>query len=128
MEGNLNYHKKDFHASYKDQKEDTKPFIEKFISERLPMFFNYFEKVLDSHPGEYIMGGKLSYPDLTLFQALRVIESDLLADWDTLKGQYPNLAALHAKVGSFESIKAFLASSKYQPEGHSFMWQHKFQL
>ena len=57
LEGNLNYHMKDFHADYLDQKEYTEPFIKEFCDKRLFLFFDYFDRALKQNEGEYMFAG-----------------------------------------------------------------------
>ena len=55
---------------YEDQKPEAKRYTEIFLKERVPKYMGYFERVLDRNPRgkKYLVGGKLTYPDLSVFQ------------------------------------------------------------
>ena len=57
---------------YEDQKKEARKRADDFTANRLPKFFDYFEKILrrnDKNSG-YLLGKKLSYVDLSLFQMI----------------------------------------------------------
>jgi glutathione S-transferase len=56
---------------YEDQKEESKRKATDYVTNRLPKFMSYFERVLGSKSsgdGPWLYGGKLTYADLVLFQ------------------------------------------------------------
>ena len=55
---------------YEEQKREAKRRAENFTAERLPKFLNYFERVLTRNGGRVLVGNKLSYVDLSLFQMI----------------------------------------------------------
>jgi glutathione S-transferase len=99
---------------YEQQKDAAKAYSNAFLKERLPKFLRYFERVLQQNPHgtEQIVGDRLSYVDLSLFQ---VIEGLLYAFPRAMKGyeqKYPALAAIHAAVPERPNIKRYLASER----------------
>ena len=121
MEGNLMYHMKDFHDDYLNQKEYTDPFIKEFIAKRLPMYFDYFEKALESKDGNFLFGDKLTYPDFSLYQALRVIDSDQFCDWSKISANHKRLRDFKKLMDDEPKLKEFLTNGKYKLQSYSFM-------
>lgn len=57
-------HAIDTNGSYESQKKETQPFIDYFVSKRLPKFLSTFERALTVNGGQFFVGDKLSYVDL----------------------------------------------------------------
>ncbi len=55
---------------YEDQKPEAKRFAENFLAERAPKYLGYFEKLLKKSGGPYLLGRKISYIDLSMFQLI----------------------------------------------------------
>jgi len=59
---------------YEDQKDEALRRSKDFRDNRIPKFFNYFERILKSNEdvgkGQYLVGGKLTYADTTLWQVV----------------------------------------------------------
>jgi glutathione S-transferase len=56
---------------YEDQKEESKRRAQDYVTNRLPKFLGYFQRVLKSKAsgkGPWLYGGQLTYADLVLFQ------------------------------------------------------------
>ena len=105
---------KDFHEDYLKQKDYTDPFVKNYIAIRLPMYFAYFEKALEYKRGKYLFGDALSYPDFSLYQALRVVESGQLCDWSEISANYKQLQEFKALMDDEPKLKEFRDSCKYK--------------
>lgn len=59
---------------YEDQKDEALKRAKNFREERVPKFFDYFERVLKGNEqvgkGKYLVGDKLTFADLTLWQVI----------------------------------------------------------
>src|SRR5579863_5583499 len=53
---------------YEEQKPAAKRRTQDFWRYRVPKFLGYFERVLQRNGGKHMVGGRLSYVDLSLFQ------------------------------------------------------------
>src|SRR6266436_2831914 len=55
---------------YEDQREEARKRAADFLRSRAPKYLGYFEKVLERNPSgdRHLVGARLSYPDLSLFQ------------------------------------------------------------
>ena len=55
---------------YEDQKPEAKRFTENFLNERAPKYLGYFENVLKKSGGPLLLGRKITYVDLSMFQLI----------------------------------------------------------
>jgi glutathione S-transferase len=99
---------------YEDQEPEALRRSVEFLSDRLPKFLGYFERVLDQNPGgrEHIVGNALSYVDLSLFQ---LVEGLRYAFPNAMRGnemRVPALIALHEAVAARPRIRSYLASDR----------------
>lgn len=122
-EGRLAFHGIHPVGSYKSQKEETQPYIDRFLENRYPRWLKYFERTLLTNNGgkEFIIGSKLSYADLTLFHVLRATEAQFPEAW--AKADYiPTLKAYKERIAARPNIAAYLKSERALPfAGDSMM-------
>ncbi|XP_045170005.2 glutathione S-transferase-like [Mercenaria mercenaria] len=122
-EGRLAFHGIHNVGPYKSQKEETQPYIDRFIESRFPRWLKYFERALVANGGGkgFIIGSKCCYADLTLFHCLRATESQFPEAW--AKADYiPALKAYKERIASRPNIAAFLKSGRSLPfAGDSMM-------
>ena len=99
---------------YDDQRAEASRRTAEFASQRVPKFFDYFERVLKRNPegDAHLVGETLSYVDLSLFQ----IVAGMLYAFPNLMGRvrtrYPLLLGLHDRVAAQPRISAYLASKR----------------
>ena len=106
---------------YEEQKPEALLRAADFRKSRLPKFLGWFEAVLERNPRQagrevpYLVGGRLSYADLSLFQLVDGLLYALpKASRKALK-KAPLVAALHAGVPRQKRIAAYLASDRRLP-------------
>lgn len=112
-EGCNSFHGIDLVGSYHDQKEGTKPYIEKFKTTRMPQFLKHFEAVLRANNGGkgFLFGDKITYVDLALLHALRATANQFPEAWKTASSDYAKLlAAFKDRMSSRPKLKAYFAS------------------
>ena len=61
--------------NYEEQRAAAKLATKYFWRHRLPKFLRYFERVLQKSGGPYLLGRKLTYADLSLFQIVEGLRS-----------------------------------------------------
>jgi glutathione S-transferase len=115
---------------YEDQKDAAKAGSSAFLSERMPKYLGYFERVLTQNPAgpAHSVGDALSYVDLSLFQlreGLRYAFPRATADFDA---KYPHLAALASNVSARPRIAAYLNSPRRIPFNESGIFRHYPEL
>jgi glutathione S-transferase len=99
---------------YEDQKREAKKRSRDFTSERIPKFLGFFEQVLQNNParGGYLVGARLSYVDLSLFQLIEGLRYAFPKTMEQQESGWPGLMALHGKVAARPNIAAYLASER----------------
>ena len=100
---------------YADQKEESKRRASHFVSERLPRFLRYFERVLDRNGGDVLVGGHVSHADLGLFQVLDGLEYAFPRGFALASESTPGVLALRERMRSRPRIAAYLASERRVP-------------
>lgn len=99
---------------YEDQKAQAKRRSEEFLKHRVPKFFSYFARVIDSNPSqsEWLVGKETTYVDLSLFQIIEGMRFAFPRAMERLEPNYPPLIALHDRVAGLPRIAAYLASRR----------------
>lgn len=102
---------------YEDQKPEAKRRATDFTANRLPKFFGYFEKILKYHPkgSENLLGKKVSYVDLSLFQMIEGLRYAFPRAMARLEPKYPRLIALHDRIAVRPRIASYVQSPRRIP-------------
>jgi glutathione S-transferase len=100
---------------YEDQKPEAFRRTQAFVSERLPKFLGYFERVLERNKasrGEHLLGVDRTYPDLSLFQIVTGLRYALPKAMRVLEPRYPLVTALADAVAKRPRLSEYLASPR----------------
>ena len=111
---------------YEEQKREAKRRAAAFRAERLPKFFDYFERVLKRNPkrGDYVLGHAVSTVDLSLFQMIAGLRYAFPRAMARLERKRPRLAALHNRVSARPRITAYLSSERRLPFNQQGIFRH----
>lgn len=124
-EGRLCFHGINPTQSYYPQKEATQPYIDRFVSERLPKWLKHFEALLCHNKGGkgFVIGEKMTYVDLALLHVLRATESQFPEAWKSASQDYAKLLeAFKDRMSKRPRLAAYFASDRCLPfEGNSMM-------
>lgn len=116
---------------YEDQKREAKRRAAGFLAERVPKYFDYFEGVLARaavRPGGYLLGARVSYCDLSLFQLIEGLRYAFPKAMARIEPAYPRLAALHGLVAARPNIAAYLVSKRRLPFNQDGIFRHYPEL
>jgi glutathione S-transferase len=115
---------------YEDQKDAAILRAADFRKTRMPKFLGYFEKVLNRNPhGEaHIIGDRLSYVDLSLFQLVEGLRYAFPRATKKLPRDYPALSALVEAVRERPNIARYLASERRLAFNESGIFRHYTEL
>ena len=115
---------------YEDQKAEAKRRAADFTAERMPKFFDYFERILKRNRkgSEYILGKQISYVDLSLFQMIEGLRYAFPRTMKNLEPQYPRSVVLHDRVSARPRIAAYLASPRRIPFNQEGIFRHYPEL
>jgi glutathione S-transferase len=99
---------------YEDQRPESKRRTDDFLKSRVPKYLGYFEKVLGRNKarGGHLIGARLSYPDLSLFQVVAGLRYAFPRAMTRLEPNYPRVVALHDAVAGRPRIAGYLASNR----------------
>jgi glutathione S-transferase len=100
---------------YEEQKPAAKRRTQDFWRYRVPKFLGYFERVLQRNGGKYMIGRRLSYVDLSLFQLVEGLRYAFPKRMKRFERKVPLLIALRDRVAQRPRIKAYLSSARRIP-------------
>jgi glutathione S-transferase len=82
---------------------------------RVPKFLGYFEHVLQTTGGRFLIGRRLTYVDLSIFQIIEGLRYAFPRRMKRFEKKIPGLIELHDRVAARPRIKAYLASPRRIP-------------
>jgi glutathione S-transferase len=97
---------------YEEQRPAAKRRTADFWRYRVPKFLGYFERVLAKSGGPYLLGRRLSYVDLSLFQVVEGLRYAFPKRMKRFEKKVPRVIALHDRVAKRPRIAAYLASKR----------------
>ena len=99
---------------YEEQKDEARAYTGHFLTERLPKYLGYFERVIEKNSSGrgHTVGRSLSYVDLSMFQLMAGLRYAFPRSMSGRKRSYARLNALHDKVMANANVAAYLASER----------------
>ncbi|MCX7294843.1 glutathione S-transferase [Janthinobacterium sp.] len=124
------HHPLSMNQYYAEQKQAAMLRSGDFRETRLPKFLDYFTQVLLSNGsrGHYLVGSKLTYGDLSLFQMLAGLRYAFPQAMARLAPRYPALCALHDAVAARPNIARYLRSKRRIPFNEDGIFRHYPEL
>jgi glutathione S-transferase len=113
---------------YEDQKKEAKRRAEDFRKNRVPKFLGYFETVIERSGGSFLLGRRLTYADLSLFQIVAGLRYAFPKRMKDFESDIPRLVDLHDRVAARPNIKAYLASERRIPFNEDGIFRHYKEL
>jgi glutathione S-transferase len=97
---------------FEQQRPAAKLRTKDFWRYRVPKFLGYFERIIANSGGPYVLGRKLSYVDLSLFQIVEGLRYAFPKRMQRFEKKVPLLIALHGRVAKRPRVAAYLASKR----------------
>ncbi len=116
---------------YHDQKPEAARRAEDFLENRIPKDLDYFDTVLARNKagrGRHLLGGRLTYPDLSLFQMVEGLRYAFPNAMRRIEKKYRRVVALHDAVAARPRIAAYLASERRIPFNEDGIFRHYPEL
>jgi glutathione S-transferase len=113
---------------YEDQKREAKRRSLDFVKARLPKYLGYLERVLEQGGGAHLVGGALSYVDLSAFQVLAGLEYAFPHAMARLARKIPLLLRLRDEVAAQARIAVYLTSDRRIPFNQQGIFRHYPEL
>lgn len=98
---------------YEDQKAAARERATSFVSQRMPKFLRYFERVAGGS-AQLLTSGH-SYVDLSMFQLLEGLSYAFPTAFGALSLEIPSLVSLRDRVAERPGVAAYLASERRLP-------------
>jgi glutathione S-transferase len=115
---------------YEDQRREAKRRADDFVRVRAPKFLGYFERVLARNPAgdRHLVGARLSYPELSLFQAVTGLGYAFPRAMARLARRYKRVVALADRVADRPRIRTYLASDRRLAFNEQGIFRHYPEL
>ena len=115
---------------YADQRPEAKRRASDFVTNRLPKFFRYFERVLAANPSGpvHLVGAQLTYADLSLFQMVAGLQYAFPKTMARTAKRYPYVIALHDRIAARPRIASYIASERRLPFNQDDLFRRYAEL
>jgi glutathione S-transferase len=97
---------------FEQQRPEARRRTAVFWRHRVPKFLGYLERALQKNGGRFLVGRRLSYVDLSIFQIIAGLRYAFPKRMKRFEKKVPGLVGLHDRVAARPRIKAYLASSR----------------
>ncbi|NEU10518.1 glutathione S-transferase [Methylobacterium sp. BTF04] len=101
--------------TYEEQKPEAARRAADFCRNRIPEYFAWFEHVLTRNDGTHLVGDRLTYADLSLFQLVDGLRYAFPRATAATLADNPHVEALHAGTRERPCLVAYLASPRRIP-------------
>jgi glutathione S-transferase len=102
---------------YEDQKPEARRRATEFCRARMPKYLPWFERVLVHNPAgpRHLVGGRLSYVDLSLFQLVEGLRYAFPKAAERVLARTPHVVHLRDRVAALPKVAAYLRSDRRIP-------------
>jgi glutathione S-transferase len=97
---------------FEQQRPAAKLRTKDFWCYRVPKFLRYFERVIAKSGGPYLLGRRLGYVDLSLFQIVEGLRYAFPKRMKRFEKKVPRVIALRDRVAKRPRVAAYLASKR----------------
>lgn len=97
---------------YDEQKTEARRAAAHFRDERMPKYLDHFEAAASSNKGNWVVNGRWSYADTSIFQLIEGLRYMFPRRMAALERHYPGLVRVHDQIAVLPGIKAYLASDR----------------
>ena len=97
---------------YEDQKPEAARRAALFRKDRIPLFLDWFERILADNRKGWLVGGRVTYADLSLFQLVEGLRYAYPRAMKRAEKTRPGVVALRDRVAARPRIAAYLASPR----------------
>lgn len=106
------HHPVEMMAYYEDQKAEAARAATQFRDARLPKFLAYFEAAAQATDGGWLVDGRWTYADTSLFQLVEGLRYMFPRRMAAIESDYPGVIRIRDAVAALPGIEAYLASER----------------
>ncbi len=124
------HHPVDIGLTYQDQQPEALRCAKAFCSTRLPKYLLWFEAIAARNPAgpRHLVGGKLSYADLSLFQVVEGLRYAFPQATGRVLTRTPGVVQLHDRVAKLPRVAAYLRSPRRLAFNEQGLFRHYPEL
>jgi glutathione S-transferase len=111
---------------YEDQRDEALRRAPSFRDMRIPKFYSYFERLLQSNG--HLVGDACSHVEFSLFQITEGMRYAFPKTMSRLEPDYPGVTALRDRIAARPGINAYLASDRRIPFNEHGIFRHYPEL
>lgn len=97
---------------YEDQLPEAKRRAEGFRASRMPKFLRWYEDIIQANESGWLLGERMSYVDLGLFQLVEGLRYAFPKRMAALAPDFPNVVDVAARVRADPAVADYLASDR----------------
>ena len=113
---------------YEEQRPEAKRRTADFWKRRVPKYLGYFEQVIARSGGPYLLGRRLGYVDLSLFQIIEGLRYAFPKRMKRFEKKVPRVITLRDRVAKRPRVSAYLASERRIPFNEWGIFRHYREL
>jgi glutathione S-transferase len=113
---------------YEDQRMEARHYTREFWKRRPLKYLGYFERVIGKSGGPWLLGRRMTYADLSLFQVIEGLRYAFPKATRRLERKIPGVVAVHDAVGNRPRIVGYLASPRRIPFNEYGIFRHYKEL
>jgi glutathione S-transferase len=115
---------------YEDQKPEAQRRAHEFCTARMSKYLQWFESIVQRNPAgsRHLVGGKLSYADLSLFQLVEGLRYAFPKAAERALAKTPGVVQLHDRVAALPRVAAYLKSERRIPFNEQGIFRHYPEL
>jgi glutathione S-transferase len=113
---------------FTQQRREARRRTRAFLTSRLPKFLGYFEHLPAPRGSSHLIGHRLTYVDLSMFQILEGLRFAFPRTLARTRRRYPRLFDLRARVADRPRIAAYLSSARRLPFNNEGIFRHYPEL
>ncbi len=100
---------------YEDQKTEAQEAAKNFVTKRIPKFLGYFEDAIAKNDGKHLLGTKMTYGDLSMFQIVEGLTYAFPKAMKRIRNKIPKLVKLHERVATDKKLSDYFLSGRRIP-------------
>ena len=109
---------------FEEQEAEAVRAARQFVEERVPRYFDYFERVIEASGGPWLMGSELRSPDLGLFQLFEGLTYAFPNGFGRVSAPYERVRQIRDAVAGLPRIAEYLSSDRRIPFNEHGVFRH----